>query len=123
MMPYERLQAWQTSHALVLAIYAESRLWPDDERYGLISQTRRAALSVTTNLAEGTARLGGRELRRFADIALGSLSELSCLLRTARDLGYLTQEHWATLNDLRNTAGKLVYGVARSAIRVRGRRQ
>ena len=117
MMPYERLKAWHASHALVLAIYKESALWPADERFGLISQARRAAVSVTDNLAEGAARLGGRELRRFADIALGSLSELSNHLRIVRDLNYCSPEVWAQLDEMRNQAGKLTYGLARAVAR------
>ena len=122
MMPYERLDAWQKSHQLVLAIYTETEDWPSREMYGLTAQARRAAVSVTNNLAEGTARLGGRELRRFADIALGSLSELSNILRIARDLGFTTAERWEGLNALRDHAGKLVFGVARSAVRTRSSR-
>ncbi len=114
MPPYERLKAWANSHELVLAIYTETKGWPADERYGLISQIRRAAVSVPTNLAEGSARLGGRELRRFADIGLGSLAEVSYLLRAARDLGYVSAEDWARLNDLRDSAARLVYGLVRA---------
>ena len=69
-------------------------------------------MSVVCNLAEGSSRLGGRELRRFADIGLGSLAELSCLLQVALDLGYVTAENWQRLEDLRNLAGKLIYGLA-----------
>jgi four helix bundle protein len=111
--PYENLKSWQKSHELVLAIYTETTRWPTDEKYGLISQIRRAAVSVGTNLAEGSARLGGRELRRFADIGLGSLAEVSYLLRTARDLGYMDPADWARLNELRDVAARLVYGLAR----------
>jgi four helix bundle protein len=114
MMPYERWKAWERSHDLVLAIYQETRHWPSDERFGLIVQARRAAVSVTANLAEGSARLGEREFRRFGDIALGSLSELSSLLRIARDLGYLSPEEWVRLDELRNHAGRLVFGLVRS---------
>lgn len=114
MMPYEKWKAWQRSHELALAIYTETQHWPPHERYGLIAQARRAAASAPTNLAEGSARLGGRELRRFADIGLGSLSELSYLLRLARDLGYLSTEDWSRLDELRDTAGKLVFGLARA---------
>jgi four helix bundle protein len=114
MMPYERLKAWETAHRLVLAVYAETRAWPPEEKFGLVVQARRAAVSVTANLAEGSARLGGRELRRYADIGLGSLSELSCLLRVARDLGYLSHERWDALDAMRDAAGKLVYGLARA---------
>src|ERR1043166_7925675 len=97
MMPYERLKAWETAHQLVLAVYRETRGWPSEERFGLTAQARRAAVSVTSNLAEGSARLGGRELRRFADIGVGSLAELSNLLRIARDLRYISEERWKAL--------------------------
>jgi four helix bundle protein len=117
MMPYERLKAWEVSHQLVLAVYLETRRWPDEERYGLVSQARRAAVSVVANLAEGSARRGGRELKRFLDISLGSLAEVSCLLRIAKDLGYLPGERWKPLNDLRDRAGKLIYGLARAVAR------
>jgi four helix bundle protein len=112
--PYERLEAWQKSHQLVLAVYRETRRWPDEERYGLISQIRRASVSAGTNLAEGSARFGGRELRRFANIALGSLAEVSYLLRTARDLGYLHPEDWARLGAMRDVAARLVHALARA---------
>jgi len=114
MMPYEKWKAWQRSHELVLAIYTETSHWPPEERYGLIAQARRAAVSVPTNLAEGSARLGGRELRRFADIGLGSLSELSYLLRLARDLGYVSPESWSQLDLKRDAAGKLLFGLIRA---------
>ena len=117
--PYETLLAWQKAHELVLAVYAETRVWPSDERYGLISQARRAAISVAANIAEGSARLGGKELRRFADIGLGSLAELSCLLRIAKELGYSSDEAWSGLEALRNETGRLVYGLARAAVRIR----
>ena len=114
MMPYEKWKAWEKSHDLVLAIYMETRQWPAEERYGLVAQARRAVVSVSANLAEGSARLGGRELRRFADIGLGSLAELSCLLRIARDLGYLSPDEWARLDALRDSAGKLLFGLVRA---------
>ena len=117
MIPFRRLKAWEHSHHLVLAIYTETRRWPPDERFGLVAQSRRAAVSVVCNLAEGASRLGGRELRRFADISLGSLAELSCLLQTALDLGYVSPEDWQRLEDMRCTAGKIVFGLARAVAR------
>ena len=115
MMPYERLKAWEHSHALVLAVYRETKGWPAEERFGLVIQVRRAAVSVPANLAEGSARFGSKELRRFADIALGSLAELACLLHLARDLGYTSEESAGRLLALRNQAGKLVMGLAQAA--------
>ena len=113
-MPYEKWKAWGTSHALVLAIYKETEKWPSREMYGLVSQARRAAASAPLNLAEGSCRLGGRELRRFADIARGSLGELAYILRLALDLGYLSSDDWARLHELRDESSKLIYGLVRS---------
>jgi len=81
MIAYERLEAWRRAHTLALEVFAATDLWPKTERYGLTAQTRRAALSISTNIAEGSAKRGGREFGRFLDIALGSLAELRYLLR------------------------------------------
>jgi four helix bundle protein len=77
MMPYEKFEAWQVAHELALEIYRVTDKWPKEERFGLTIQLRRAALSAPTNIAEGAAKRGNREFRRFLDIALGSLSEVS----------------------------------------------
>ncbi len=91
MLLYEKFEAWKVSHELALAVYHVTK-WPQSERYHLTSQTRRAALSIPTNIAEGSAKQGTREFRRYLDISLGSLSELSYLLRFAKDLGFLDQD-------------------------------
>jgi four helix bundle protein len=109
MMPYEKYDAWKVSHALALDIYRSTESWPKSELYGLTAQTRRAALSVPTNIAEGTAKLGPRELRRYLDISLGSLSELSYLLRFSVDRGLMETQEWQRLDGLRNRAGQLVW--------------
>ena len=85
---YERLIAWQKCHELTIAVYHATSAWPSSERYGLTAQARKAASSAAANIAEGSAKRGVREFRRFLDIALGSLAELSYWLRLARDLGY-----------------------------------
>jgi four helix bundle protein len=109
MMPYEKFDAWRTSHQLALEVYNITSKWPKSERYELTSQTRRAALSVPTNIAEGAAKKGTREFRRYLDISLGSLSELSYLLRFSRDLGFLPEEAYQRLDQLRNRAGTLTW--------------
>jgi len=111
MMPYERWQAWQVSHGLVRRIYLATQKWPKFELYGLTSQTRRAAFSVPVNIAEGSAKRGSKELRRFLDISLGSLSELAYCILLARDLGYLAEEEWIEIDAERNHAGKLLWGL------------
>jgi four helix bundle protein len=109
MLPYERFEAWKMAHRLVLQVYTVTDRWPSSERYGLSAQIRRAALSVPTNIAEGSAKRGPRELRRFLDIALGSLSEVSYLLRFSRDRGILDNADFGSLDDLRDQAGKLTW--------------
>jgi len=76
MATYEQLKAWQVSQELALAVYAATDAWPKAELFGLTSQARRAVHSVAANIAEGYAKRGGRELRRYLDISLGSLAEL-----------------------------------------------
>ena len=111
---YERLKAWVACHELVLAVYRVSSTWPSAERYGLTSQARRAAYSTAANIAEGSAKRGNGEFRRFMDITLGSISELTYLLRLARDLGYLKPEVWGEIEAMRDHAGRLTWGLYRS---------
>jgi four helix bundle protein len=90
MQRFTELKVWQRGHALVLSVYRMSVGFPQVERYGLISQLRRAALSVPTNIAEGSKRLTGQEYGRFLNIAEASLAETEYLLMVSRDLGYIT---------------------------------
>ena len=110
-MRYEGLRAWQAAHELALTIYKTTDIWPAMERYGLTAQLRRAALSAPANIAEGAAKRGSREFRRFLDIALGSLSEVSYLLRFSRDYGVLTSEDWLAIETLRAQVGRLTWGL------------
>lgn len=109
MMRYERLKAWQAAHELALRIYRMTDRWPSNERFGLTIQLRRAALSAPTNIAEGAAKRGAREFRRFLDTALGSLSEVSYLLKFSRDYGVLTREDWVAMEALRSQVGRLTW--------------
>lgn len=122
MMPYEKYDAWKASHRLALEVYRVTEQWPRTEFYGLTAQLRRAALSVPTNIAEGAAKLGPREFRRYLDISLGSLSELSYLLLFGRDRELLETAEWQRLDALRNQAGKLLWGLYRWA-KKEGRRE
>ena len=114
MVPYERFEAWRASHELALGVYRATNSWPKSELYGLTTQARRAAFSAPSNLAEGSAKRGPKEFRRYLDISLGSLSELSYTLRLARDLGLLSAQAWQSLDHLRERAGRLTWGLYRS---------
>lgn len=117
MMPYERFDAWKAAHQLVLLVYEATRQWPSDERFGLTAQLRRAAMSAPLNIAEGSAKRGRAEFRRFLDIALGSLSEVAYALRLGHDLGYLGTEEWQALEAQRASAGKLTWRLYESVAR------
>ena len=114
MLPYERLEAWKVCYALVLRVYQATDLFPKHELYGLTSQARRAAFSAAANIAEGSAKRGAREFRRFLDIAIGSLAELAFALRLAKDLGYLQEPAWQELDELRRRSGFLTWRLCRS---------
>jgi four helix bundle protein len=114
MKPFERLDAWKACHEVVLAVYRATKGFPKDEQYGLTAQLRRSAISITANIAEGSAKRGKREFRRYLDIALGSLAELRCLLRSAKDLEYLTEEDWTMIVPLEERGGLLLWRLYRS---------
>lgn len=89
---FKDLRIWQEGYALSLQIYAVTKEFPRDERYGLITQMRRAAVSVPSNIAEGFSR-SPKEYAHFLSIACGSSRELHCQCLIAKDLGYLAMEH------------------------------
>jgi four helix bundle protein len=88
---FENLEVWKLSRHLVKKIYTISREFPIEEKYGLTSQLRRAAVSVPTNLAEGSARRTNKDKANFTTNAYSSLMEVLSLLITAIDLGYLEE--------------------------------
>lgn len=114
MQPLERFGAGRAAHDLALLIYRLSRTWPNDERYGLTAQARRAAVSIGANLSEGVTRRGSRELRRFLDIARGSHGELQFLLWMARDLGYVEGTDRAELERQVARTGALLWRLYRN---------
>jgi four helix bundle protein len=96
MQRFRDLKVWQRSHALVTQVYALTRRFPEDERFGIIPQLRRAAVSVPTNIAEGAKRMHRGDYARFLNIAEASLSETQYLLLLSRDLDYLSSRTFAT---------------------------
>jgi four helix bundle protein len=112
-MPFEKLDAWRCCHELFLAVYQTTARFPKHELYGLTSQIRRAAFSAAANIAEGSAKQGPREFRRFLDMALGSLAETAYAIRAATDLQFLTSVEAQALNDLRAKAGRVTWGLYR----------
>ena len=114
MLAYERLHAWKLCHELVLAVYHATASFPKQELYGLTSQARRAAFSAAVNIAEGAAKRGSVEFRRFIDISVGSLAELAYTLRLAKDLQLLSVDEWNRVDALRRRAGFVTWRLYRS---------
>ncbi|MFZ4693714.1 MAG: four helix bundle protein [Verrucomicrobiia bacterium] len=85
---FRDLIVWQKAHELVLAVYRFTSRFPTEERYGLVSQLRRAAVSAPANMAEGFSKRGRADKARFFNMAQGSLEELHYYLILAEDLGY-----------------------------------
>jgi four helix bundle protein len=95
----QNLKIWHRGRGFVSSIYTASRSFPTDERYGLTSQLRRAAVSVVANIAEGAGRDSDREFARFLRIALGSAAEVETLLVVGFDLGLLEKTTFQKLSD------------------------
>jgi four helix bundle protein len=111
---YEDLRVWQIAMELVFDIYRATRSFPDEEKYGLTSQIRRAAVSVASNIAEGKGRASDRELMQFLSVARGSLYEVQTQLVIAEKLGYLSHKQNEALRVRAVETGRLLSGLVRS---------
>ena len=89
--PHKKLDAWKLSMDLVIEIYRETEKFPNRERYALIDQIRRAAISIPSNIAEGAARHTRKEFINYLHIAQASLSELDTQIELARRLSYMDE--------------------------------
>ncbi len=106
---YKKLKAWQKADELVFAVYKITALFPKSEMFTLISQLRRAALSVPTNIVEGYARNSRAEMRRFVVIALGSLAEVKYLLDVSLRLNYCDKPKFQEVIDIADETGRLLW--------------
>lgn len=109
---FEQLEVWQEAHALVLNIYRLTSVLTRDERYSLVPQMRRSAISVPANIAEGFKRRSLKDKCHFYNISQGSLEELRYYLLLCRDLGY--EFDYGPLNAKANQVGKMLTGLIRS---------
>lgn len=106
---FRKLLVWQRAHQWVLLIYKLTEKFPKHEMFGLVSQMRRAAVSVAANMAEGYAAGGKGQFGRYLDIAQGSLAEVEYYLILALDLKYITQSEYEQTESLRSETGYLLY--------------
>jgi four helix bundle protein len=108
---YKDLVAWQKSMDLVTAVYRASQGFPKEEIFGLVSQTRRAAVSVPSNIAEGHARTSKKEFQYFLSNARGSLTELETQLTIAHQLAYIGKTGINQLLDRLGEVGRILNGL------------
>jgi len=111
MKPHKTLEAWKQSFELVKDVYRVTSSFPSEEKFGLISQLRRAAVSIPTNIAEGAARRSKKEFIQFLYIAEGSLSEIDTLLELSVALNFLSVDLSASLFNTLENISKLIFGL------------
>jgi len=99
MQNFRNLIVWEKSHQLAIQVYKQSATFPKEELFGLVSQLRRAAHSIPTNIAEGTGRGSGPDFARFVQIAMGSASETEYLLLLCFELEFISKTEYIRLNE------------------------
>jgi four helix bundle protein len=112
--PHKKLDLWKAGMDLAKVIYLITAQFPFEERFGLIAQMRRSAVSIVSNIAEGAARQGKKEFRNFLSMAQGSLSELDTQLELALSLGFLDENKYHEIDSLLNRIDKMLTGLIRS---------
>ncbi len=91
LFPHEKLKVWQMAKDLAKNVYGLTRSFPDEEKFGLTNQMRRAAVSVMSNLAEGSGRTSSKDQAHFSQLAYGSLMELDSQFQLSMDLAFIDQ--------------------------------
>ncbi len=112
MRPHEKLEVWNRAVDFVTSIYRASENFPREEKFGLTSQARRAAVSVPANIAEGAGRRSPREFIHFLSNSQGSATELATELVIARRLGFLSEEDYHDLSSELDNIGRMIFGLS-----------
>jgi four helix bundle protein len=110
----EDLEVFKLSHSWVLNVYKLTENFPQEERFGLFSQTGRSAYSIPMNIIEGSNRLNTKEYRRFVGIAKGSAGEISYQILLARELGYVSEEIYSEMKEKYEIVIKMLSNLAKS---------
>jgi four helix bundle protein len=114
MFTFEKLDVWQKAIEFADLVYNQTREFPADERFGLTNQMRRAAVSVSSNIAEGTSRLSQTDFRRFIEIATGSVFEVVSQSFIGRRQGFLNQEGFRMLYSAAEEIGRMLSRLRKS---------
>ena len=113
---FQNILAWQKAYDFVLDVYKYTKSFPESEKYGLISQFQRAAVSIIANIAEGYKKMGKADKLRFMNISQGSLEECRCYVILSRDLGYIDNDVYNILYSKIEEASKLLNGYCKAML-------
>lgn len=118
MHKYKELKVWQKSVKLATKVYELTKAFPQDERFGITSQIRRAVVSISSNIAEGAGRASRKEFAQFLSIAYGSCYELDTQLLISNNIGFLSDEELKNIDELINEIQKMIYKLKESLMNV-----
>lgn len=116
MFSFEKLDVWQKSIDFADLVYKLTRSFPDDERFGLTSQMRRAAVSVSSNIAEGSSRFSKPDFARFIEIATGSVFEVVSQSFISRREGFLKEDDFKKVYSAADEQGRMLSGLRNSIL-------
>jgi four helix bundle protein len=116
MFNFEKLDVWNEAIAFADLIYSVSRRFPDDERFGLTTQMRRAAISISSNLAEGSSRVSRVDFGRFVEIATGSLFEVVSQTTVGKRRGFISEGDYAAIYAAAEKQSKMLSGLRKSLV-------
>jgi four helix bundle protein len=114
MFNFEKLDVWQKAIGFADLVYNHTRHFPADERFGLTNQMRRAAVSISSNIAEGTSRVSQADFARFIEIAMGSVFEVVSQAFVGRRQDFLNQESFRALYTAAEEIGRMLSGLRKS---------
>ena len=114
MFNFEKLEVWQKAIDFADLVYKHTRRFPADERFGLTNQMRRAAVSISSNIAEGTSRMSQSDFRRFIEIATGSVFEVTSQAFIGRGQGFLREDSFRALYTSAEEVGRMLSGLRKS---------
>jgi four helix bundle protein len=117
MFKFEKLAVWQKAIEMADNVYSITKSFPADERFGLTNQMRRAAVSVSSNIAEGSSRISETDFARFVEIATGSLFEVVSEAVVARRQAFLSDANFAAIYKAAEDEGRMLSGLRRTLLR------
>ena len=117
---YRNLIAYKTARSLVVDVYGLLKNFPNEERYALCEQLRRAVVSIPSNIAEGMGRSSVKEQVHFIEIAFASLNETMCQIEIAKDLGYIKEDELIEIENKVVNVAQLLSGLRRKRLTVKG---